>query len=163
MDLANGLVYYVAFIFSTTVHEAAHASAAKLLQHFIQENKDRSIFRKNIGRALLSRDNDPYLAEWERDRTSRKQHGPEADLAKRKAIEAEVTRLLQSQFSFVVLQVDSADERKRLESRLNSTLSLCEECRPLIRLARPHVAEGAHPRDGPMARQRVLQDATDDR
>jgi Zn-dependent protease len=28
--LANGLVYYVAFLFSTTVHEASHAWAAKL-------------------------------------------------------------------------------------------------------------------------------------
>jgi len=28
---------------------------------------DRSIFRKNIGRALLNRDRDPYLATWERD------------------------------------------------------------------------------------------------
>jgi hypothetical protein len=28
--LANGLVYYVAFLFSTPVHEAAHAWAAKL-------------------------------------------------------------------------------------------------------------------------------------
>lgn len=29
-DLANGLVYYVVFLFSTTLHEAAHAWAAKL-------------------------------------------------------------------------------------------------------------------------------------
>ena len=28
--LANGLVYYIAFLFSTTVHEAAHAWAAKI-------------------------------------------------------------------------------------------------------------------------------------
>lgn len=28
-DLANGLVYYVIFLFSTTLHEAAHALAAK--------------------------------------------------------------------------------------------------------------------------------------
>jgi hypothetical protein len=29
-QLANGLVYYVVFLFSTTVHEAAHALAAKI-------------------------------------------------------------------------------------------------------------------------------------
>jgi hypothetical protein len=29
-NLANGFVYYIAFLFSTTVHEAAHAWAAKL-------------------------------------------------------------------------------------------------------------------------------------
>jgi Zn-dependent protease len=29
-DFANGVVYYIAFLFSTTVHEAAHAWAAKI-------------------------------------------------------------------------------------------------------------------------------------
>jgi hypothetical protein len=32
---------------------------SRMLQHFVNENKDRSIFRKNIGRALLNRDRDP--------------------------------------------------------------------------------------------------------
>ena len=32
-----------------------------LRQHFLLENKDRSIFRKNIGRAPLNRDYDPFL------------------------------------------------------------------------------------------------------
>jgi hypothetical protein len=31
----------------------------RLIEHFVNENKDRSIFRKNIGRALLHRANDP--------------------------------------------------------------------------------------------------------
>ena len=44
---------------------------SRLLQHFVNENKDRSIFRKNIGRALLAKAGDLYLAEWEIDRTSR--------------------------------------------------------------------------------------------
>jgi hypothetical protein len=38
-------------------------------QHFLVENKDRSIFRKNIGRALLRRGQDPFLPLWELDRT----------------------------------------------------------------------------------------------
>jgi len=29
-DLGNGIVYYIAFLLSATVHEAAHAWAAKL-------------------------------------------------------------------------------------------------------------------------------------
>ena len=41
-----------------------------LTQHFVNENKDRSIFRKNIGRALLNRAGDPFLADWEIDRTT---------------------------------------------------------------------------------------------
>jgi hypothetical protein len=44
---------------------------SRLKQHFIQENKDRSIFRKNIGRAFLNRDGDPFLEQWELDLTSR--------------------------------------------------------------------------------------------
>lgn len=42
----------------------------RLTQHFLLENKDRSIFRKNIGCALLNRDGDPFLAQWEQDLTS---------------------------------------------------------------------------------------------
>src|SRR3989344_2894303 len=43
---------------------------SRLKQHFITPNKDRSIFRKNIGRALLSCDEDSFLADWELDLTS---------------------------------------------------------------------------------------------
>src|SRR5262245_51438780 len=60
-------------------HTGDRQLRSRLTQHFEKENKDRSIFRKNIGRALLIRDGDPYLAEWEIDRTSRaarEQHGP---------------------------------------------------------------------------------------
>ncbi|MBU4070541.1 MAG: hypothetical protein KJ646_06180, partial [Nanoarchaeota archaeon] len=34
---------------------------SRLWQHFINKNKDRSIFRKNIGRALLNRNKDSFL------------------------------------------------------------------------------------------------------
>src|SRR5687768_9315527 len=44
----------------------------RLKQHFLQENKDRSIFRKNIGRALLSRASDSFLTFWNLDRTTKK-------------------------------------------------------------------------------------------
>jgi hypothetical protein len=37
---------------------------SRLKQHFLVENKDRSIFRKNIGRALLNKDKDPFLSDW---------------------------------------------------------------------------------------------------
>ena len=42
---------------------------SRLKQHFIMENKDRSIFRKNIGRALLNKSHDPFLKQWEIDLT----------------------------------------------------------------------------------------------
>ena len=37
---------------------------ARLKNHFITENKDDSIFRKNIGLALLSLADDPYAEIW---------------------------------------------------------------------------------------------------
>jgi hypothetical protein len=106
---------------------------SSLRQHFIKDNKDRSIFRKNIGRALLNRANDPYLNEWNCDRTSRaakERYGPESDPTKRRAVEAEVTRYLQGHFSFVLFRVEDATERLRLESLLISTISLCADCLP---------------------------------
>ena len=36
----------------------------RLREHFIKENKDRSIFRKNIGRAILNKKNDDFLEQW---------------------------------------------------------------------------------------------------
>ncbi len=53
-------------------HTGANQLRSRLQQHFLQENKDRSIFRKNIGRALLNRDNDPFLEYWEIDLTPSK-------------------------------------------------------------------------------------------
>jgi len=52
-------------------HTGNNQLRSRLSQHFIVENKDRSIFRRNIGRALLNRDHDPFLAFWEVDLTSR--------------------------------------------------------------------------------------------
>jgi hypothetical protein len=106
---------------------------ARLVQHFVQENKDRSIFRKNIGRALLNRSGDAYLAEWELDRTSRaarQRHGIERDIEKRRTVERDVTEYLQRHFTFVVFRVDQKPDRLRLESRIISTLSNCDACRP---------------------------------
>lgn len=106
---------------------------SRVLQHFVKENKDRSIFRKNIGRALLNRVGDSYLSDWEHDRTSRAgraQYGEEPDPVKRRAIEADVTAYMCERFSFVVFGVNDESDRLLLESKLISTVSLCEECGP---------------------------------
>jgi hypothetical protein len=106
---------------------------SRLVQHFVQENKDRSIFRKNIGRALLNRSGDAYLAEWELDCTSRaarERHEVERDAAKRQTVERQVTEYLQRHFTFALFRVDEKADRLRLESRIISTLSHCDECQP---------------------------------
>ena len=40
-------------------HTGKNQLVSRLKQHFVHENKDRSIFRKNIGRAILNRQQDP--------------------------------------------------------------------------------------------------------
>jgi hypothetical protein len=106
---------------------------SRLNQHFISANKDRSIFRKNIGRALLHRDQDPFIAQWELDLTTteaRKKHGSSIDLEKQASVEQQVTDYIQKNFHFVVLRVESREARLDLEARMISTVSLCRECGP---------------------------------
>ncbi len=108
---------------------------SRLKQHFLTPNKDRSIFRKNIGRALLAREADPFLNDWEIDlttRAARELHGARINFAKQKKIENEVSRHIQTAFSFAVIRIDGKEERLRLESRIISTVSLCPDCGPSV-------------------------------
>jgi hypothetical protein len=106
---------------------------SRLWQHFVMANKDRSIFRKNIGRALLARDQDPFLTDWEIDlttRAARDLHHARINKEKLRETEVHVSLYMQSAFSFVFAPVEEKSERLELESRIISTLSLCEECAP---------------------------------
>jgi len=114
-------------------HTGNNQLYSRLLQHFLHENKDRSIFRKNIGRALLNKDKDPFLAQWEIDLTTRKakdMYYDKIDLGKQENIEKKVTRYIQDNFTFVVFRVDDKEKRLHFESRMISTISLCDECGP---------------------------------
>lgn len=105
----------------------------RLEEHFLKENKDRSIFRKNIGRALLSRDGDPFLAQWELDLTSsnaKRRYGHTIDREKLEHVERKVTEYIRHEFRFVVFPALTIEERKLWESRLISTVSLCHDCGP---------------------------------
>jgi len=98
--------------------------------------KDRSIFRKNIGRALLNKKRDEYLDIWEIDftpRGNRERYGHLRDIQKEKAIESDVTRILRENFSFRFTILDSQIERMGgtgLESSLIGTVACCVFCRP---------------------------------
>ena len=105
----------------------------RLWQHFINENKDRSIFRKNIGRALLNKENNTFLKQWEIDLTTRKAknlHKSKIDFEQQKEIEGRVTKYLQNNFSFVVFEVPKKENRLKIESKIISTISLCHDCQP---------------------------------
>ena len=114
-------------------HTGINQLRSRLKQHFINENKDRSIFRKNIGRALLNKNKDNFLEKWELDLTSKKskeQNLHLIDLDKQKGIEKQVTKYIQNNFSFAVLKIDDKKKRLENESKLISTVSLCKECGP---------------------------------
>jgi len=113
-------------------HTGDNQLRSRLRQHFLVENKDRSIFRKNIGRALLNSDGDPFLPFWELDLTSRTmkdKHGG-IDLDQQRGIELTVSKYIREHFSFVVVRLDEKSERLRLESKMISTVSLCDACVP---------------------------------
>lgn len=114
-------------------HTGKDQLRSRLKQHFINENKDRSIFRKNIGRALLNKQKDDYLKIWELDLTTREakeKFGKLINIEKQKDIENHVTKRLQNNFSFIVFHIDDQQERLKFESKIISTISLCEICGP---------------------------------
>lgn len=104
----------------------------RLKEHFINENKDRSIFRKNIGRAILNKNNDAYLDIWEIDFQERKNkelYGNKLDDNKQKGIEKKITKYIQKNLSFCLIEIPDRENRLYFESKLISTISLCDECK----------------------------------
>lgn len=106
---------------------------SRLREHFLKENKDRSIFRKNIGRAILQRDKDTFLDQWEIDLTSsasKAKYRGKIDTEKLEMTEKRVSRYIRRHFSFVVFPVKAKEDRLKIESRLISTISHCTACGP---------------------------------
>jgi hypothetical protein len=106
-------------------HTGRNNLRKRLAEHFLNENKDRSIFRKNIGRALLNRRNDSFLTQWEIDLTSkaaRQQHGTKIDHARLSEVETEVSTVICSTFTFCVFQVDDMSCRLELERHMIATI-----------------------------------------
>lgn len=104
--------------------------AARLKEH-ITQNKDRSIFRKNIGRALLSRDHDPFLEVWNLDLTKRKdrdRYEHLVDPAKQGKVEQAVSHYIVKQVSVSVIATPSREVALKFERLCISTVSLCGSC-----------------------------------
>ncbi|MCF8223728.1 MAG: hypothetical protein K9J25_11315 [Bacteroidales bacterium] len=107
-------------------HTGQNQLRSRLKQHFIKENKNRSIFRKNIGRCLLNNVNNDYLIIWELDTTSRvnkQKYGHLINRTFEQKIEKEISRYIQRNLSFTVFEVENKEERLILESRIISTLA----------------------------------------
>jgi hypothetical protein len=97
---------------------------------------DRSIFRKNIGRALLNKNKDSYLEIWNIDFMEKKNvelWKSKRDIEKERKLEEMITKIIRERFSFRFIILDNQTERmgsKGLESSLIGTLSHCKLCRP---------------------------------
>ena len=114
-------------------HRGDGQLTGRLREHFVNENKDRSIFRKNIGRALLNRDDSPLLEQWELDLTTRKareQHAHRVDQEAMDQIEQHVSSHIHERLSFAVIPVEDRETRMRLETGLIATVNACPRCRP---------------------------------
>ena len=86
-------------------HNGSNRLQSRLEEHYIKENKDRSIFRKNVGRAILNKDKDDFLAQWEIDLTSgkaRQKYAGTFDQRKLQETEKRVTEYIRQNFFFVV-------------------------------------------------------------
>ena len=117
-----------------------HFLLKQSLMQFTQGNSkpsDRSIFRKNIGRALLNKQGDfDYLKVWDIDFTSlkkRQQNSHLRNIEKEKDVESQITDLLRKTFCFKFIPLDGQEQRigkAGIESRLIGTVSNCKLCNP---------------------------------
>lgn len=118
-------------IVSVGTHNKQNNLAARIREHFDAPNKDRSSFRKHIGRCLLARRGDPFLCQWEVDLTTRVARATnEIDQDRLKQVEAEVTRHIIENFSFAALRCDSKPVRLDCKKDILSTVYHCSRCGP---------------------------------
>lgn len=106
---------------------------SRLNQHFIKENKNRSIFRKNIGRCILNKTGNPYLQLWELDTTSRAdkaKHSKLLDMNFEKQVEKQISSYIQTNLSFCVFRVEDKEQRLFWETTIVSTLAQSNELKP---------------------------------
>lgn len=109
-------------------HTGDNQLYARLEQHFTKENKNRSIFRKNIGRALLRKDdpNHPYAQKWEYDTTSKEgkeKYAHQLDKNFEELLEKRISAYMRENFTFVVFEVNTKEERLFWEEKIIATLS----------------------------------------
>ncbi len=112
-------------------HRGPNNLAPRIREHLYTPNKDRSIFRKLVGRCLLAIDQ--FLDQWEIDLTTKKARAMNAhkiDKGRLQQVENDVTRYMNEKFSFAVLRFDERSERLRVEESLLSTIYHCPDCGP---------------------------------
>lgn len=99
---------------------------SRLDQHLNKENKDRSIFRKNIGRAILNKSNDSFLKDWNLDLTTKaakEKYSALIDSEKLASTEKIVSEYMRNNLSFSVFEVATKENRLAMEKLIIKTIS----------------------------------------
>ncbi|MDK2986613.1 MAG: hypothetical protein PWQ96_2257 [Clostridia bacterium] len=107
-------------------HRSQDRLRKRLKDHFVKEDADGSIFRKNIGRAFLNMTSDPYLQVWEIDMHHSKNvrnYGHLVNARLEAELEAKISQHLRNNITFVCFPVDEEAERLRLEEGIIATLN----------------------------------------
>lgn len=94
----------------------------------------RSIFRKNIGRVLLTREGDSeFLRVWNMshiDKARELRRQGRADIAKDKRLQRRISEIIRETFSFRFIPAQGKQGRIELEELCIGTLARCGSCRP---------------------------------
>lgn len=107
-------------------HTGENKLPARMVQHYQIETKDRSIFRKNIGRIYLNQANDPYIDIWNVSNTERKnrlRNLPYRDFEKEAALEERITKEINDNFTFCLIEVNDKIYRLYLEMAIIATIA----------------------------------------
>lgn len=110
-------------------HKKSDHLKTRLRNHFINESHDGSIFRKNVGKAILNSQCDPYLTNWTIN-TSKPENRVYLYKEKNVDTEQKVSKFLRENCTFTIFQVMDKDERLRLEEAIIATLNAESEFKP---------------------------------
>lgn len=112
------------------VRVGSHTGEGNLInrvnEHFTKENKDRSIFRKNVGLSILNSRRDKYLDVWNMDFTTRDKrriYGHLMDSVYQADVESEVSNYIRNNTSFALLRCPDSVNPTDWEKKLIATLS----------------------------------------
>lgn len=105
--------------------------AKRINEHLFTQNKDRSIFRKHIGRCLLA--DDPFLDQWNLDLTTKankQKYGATIDTRRQAEVENHISDYISRNLEFVAFPINEKKERLEIEKSLLATISSCADCSP---------------------------------
>jgi len=107
-------------------HRGQDRLKKRLRDHFVKEDADGSIFRKNIGRAYLNMTADPYLQVWEIDMhnsENERNYGHLINEGLETELEVKISQYLRDNITFVCFPVDEEADCLRLEEAIIATLN----------------------------------------